>query len=174
MPNKLEQWKLAQEEKRLETLRRLSVMDTPREERFDIIARLLARDFDVPMAMISLLDDRRAWLKSKVGLDPDEVPRDITFCAHALDESHILVVEDAWLDPRFANNPLVIGEPGIRFYAGAVIRSPDREPLGAVCIMDRRPRHLSYSERRQLIDLAGHVGREMAISSLAPKANPAG
>ncbi|GHC27038.1 hypothetical protein GCM10010082_20430 [Kushneria pakistanensis] len=154
--------KREQEQRRLAALRRLEVLDTPREERFDVITRFLAQDFDVPISMISLVDDERVWFKSEVGLGIEEASRDIAFCSHALEEPDMLVIEDARKDERFKDNPLVAGEAGLRFYAGAVIYSPQRQPLGAVCIIDRKPRHMSYSDRRELIDFATHVGRSLS------------
>ncbi len=161
MPDRYGRWKQEQEKRRLAALRGLGVLDTPREERFDAITRLLAHDFDVPISMISLVDDKRVWFKSEVGLADSEVPRDVTFCSHAIKASHILVVEDALRDKLFCDSPLVSGEAALRFYAGAVIYSPQREPLGAVCIIYHKPREMGYRDRRQLIAFAAHVSREM-------------
>ncbi|WP_438764500.1 GAF domain-containing protein [Kushneria sp. TE3] len=169
MPDGYRRWKREQEERRLAVLKELGVLDTPREERFDVITRLLSRDFDVPISMISLVDDSRVWFKSEVGLEGIEaVPREVTFCSQAIRASRIMVVEDAIRDERFRDSPLVTGEMALRFYAGAVIHSPQREPLGAVCIIDHTPRRMSYRDRCQLIDFAAHVGRELAGVTKAP------
>lgn len=165
VPNRYRHWKQEQEKRRLAALKGLGILETPREERFDVITRLLAHDFDVPISMISLVDNKRVWFKSEVGLEGiEEVSREITFCSHAIEAGHILVVEDALIDQRFCDNPLVTGEMALRFYAGAVIRSSQREPLGAVCIIDHKPRPMSYRDRRLLIDFAAHVAREMERS----------
>ncbi|WP_445619607.1 GAF domain-containing protein [Kushneria sp. Sum13] len=164
MPNRYRHWKQEQERRRLAALKGLGILETPREERFDVITRLLARDFDVPISMISLVDDKRVWFKSEVGLEGiEEVSREITFCSHAIEADHIMVVEDAMADQRFCDNPLVTGEMALRFYAGAVIRSSHREPLGAVCIIDHKPRQMTYRDRRQLIDFANHVSAQITL-----------
>lgn len=165
VPNRYRHWKQEQEKRRLAALKGLGILGTPREERFDVITRLLARDFDVPISMISLVDDKRVWFKSEVGLEGiEEVSREITFCSHAIEAGHILVVEDALNDQRFCDNPLVTGEMALRFYAGAVIRSSQREPLGAVCIIDHKPRQMTYRDRRQLIDFANHVSGQITLN----------
>jgi GAF domain-containing protein len=128
------------EAKRLETLRSLLILDTPPEERFDRISAFAAKEFDVPMALVSLVDQDRQWFKSNFGLDVCETPRDVSFCGHAITQSETLVVPDALRDPRFADNPLVIGHPFVRFYAGAGLRLPYGQVVGTLCIMDRRPR----------------------------------
>lgn len=156
-------WVGEKEKKRLAALNVLGMLYTPREERFDAITRLIASHFDVPIAMISLVGDRQVWLKSEVGLTGiEEVPREISFCDQAIREPQILVVEDALLDERFKDSPLVTGEAGLRFYAGAVIHASQREPVGAVCIIDRKPRQMSYRDKRQLIDFAAYARREMS------------
>lgn len=128
------------EAKRLEALRSLLILDTPPEERFDRISAFAAKEFDVPMALVSLVDQDRQWFKSNFGLDVSETPRDISFCGHAITMTQTLVVPDALCDPRFATNPLVIGHPFVRFYAGAGLRLPYGQVVGTLCIMDRRPR----------------------------------
>lgn len=103
---------------RLETLHSLSILDTPPEERFDRLTRLARRLFDVPIALVSLVDENRQWFKSHPGLDATQTSRDISFCAHALLADETMVIQDARNDDRFHDNPLVTGQPGIRFYAG--------------------------------------------------------
>lgn len=129
------------EKQRLQALRELLILDTPPEERFDRISAFAAREFDVPIALVSLVDRDRQWFKSSFGMDKCETARDISFCGHAVNMSGALVVHDALKDPRFEDNPLVIGEPYVRFYAGAQLRLPYGQIVGTLCIMDRRPRH---------------------------------
>src|SRR3989304_6783290 len=132
-----------EERARLSTLRELKILDTPAEERFDRITRIASRLFDVPIAVISLVDADRQWFKSCVGLSITETPREISFCAHAIMSDEIMYVSDTHADERFSDNPLVIGEPFIRFYAGCPLPGPDGRSLGTLCIVDRRPRELS-------------------------------
>lgn len=132
----------ADDAERLQALRELLILDTPPEERFDKIARFVAEEFEVPIALVSLVDENRQWFKARVGLDVCETARDISFCGHALTLDAPLVIEDALLDPRFADNPLVTGEPFIRFYAGAPLRLAPGAAIGTLCLIDRRPRRL--------------------------------
>jgi len=128
------------EKHRLQALRELLILDTPPEERFDRISGFAAKEFDVPIALVSLVDRDRQWFKSSFGMDLCETPRDISFCGHAITMSETLVVQDALKDARFADNPLVVGAPYVRFYAGALLRLPYGQVVGTFCIMDRRPR----------------------------------
>ena len=106
------------EQSRLAALKSLGILDTPAEERFDRFTRLAQKLFNAPIAAISLVDDKRQWFKSMQGLEVEETERDIAFCAHAITDDEIFTVDDASTDPRFADNPLVTGDPNIRFYAG--------------------------------------------------------
>lgn len=153
------------EDRRLEELRSLAILDTPADERFDTFVRVAAHLYNVPISLISLVDEQRQWFKSSIGLQLPETPRDHSFCAHAiLDPDSVTVVEDAAADPRFAANPLVTGDPSIRFYAGAPIRGPaSGQPLGTLCIIDRVPRTLSADERQRLSDLALGVGSVLEL-----------
>lgn len=155
------------EEVRLKTLRSLNILDTPAEERFDRLTRLAKRIFDVPIAVLSLLDENRQWFKSCVGLDVHETSRDISFCGHTILGNEILLVPDATKDERFANNPLVVNEPGIRFYAGCPLRYLDGSKLGTLCIIDTKPRSLSNEDMSALKDLAELAERELAGIQLA-------
>lgn len=129
------------EEDRLNALYRYGVLDTAAENAFDDLTRLAGRLFDVPMALVSLVDVNRQWFKSSFGLDACETPRDLAFCAHALlQPEDILEITDPLNDPRFADNPLVTGDPHIRFYAGAPLLTADGQPLGTFCLIDRRTR----------------------------------
>ncbi len=126
--------------RRIEALTALRVLDTPPEERFDRLTRLASQFFNAPIALVSLVDINRQWFKSCVGLDAMETPRDISFCGHAIVSSEIFVIENALEDPRFADNPLVVGEPHIRFYAGQPLKASDGSLVGTLCLVDRRPR----------------------------------
>ncbi|HEY0068747.1 MAG TPA: GAF domain-containing protein, partial [Chloroflexia bacterium] len=119
-----------EEATRLSALRRLNILDTPPEERFDRITRTATRLFDVPVALVSLVDENRQWFKSCVGLDMSETPRSMSFCAYAIGRDDILLIPDALQDPQFADNPLVTGYPHIRFYAGCPVIAPDGSKLG--------------------------------------------
>lgn len=153
--------------KRLETLRSLNILDSKPEERFDRLTRLAMHVFDVPIALVSLVDTDRQWFKSRQGLEATETPRDISFCGHAIMGESAFVVEDASIDPRFADNPLVTGDPGVRFYAGYPIRYLDGSVLGTVCIIDHKPRQFSPRDLLILQDLATLVEHEMQAMEMA-------
>ena len=144
---------------RLAALLRYEILDTPEESIFDDFTELAAQLCDTPIALISLVDDRRQWFKSRVGLDVSETPREISFCTHTILGEEIFEVPDALQDPRFRNNPLVVGDPQIRFYAGAPLTSPDGYNLGTLCVIDRQPRQLSAVQRKTLERLARQVIR---------------
>lgn len=143
---------------RLAALASTSLLDTPPEPEFDTIVRLAQRTLRCKIALISLLDGDRQWFKAKCGLSVDETPIEHSFCAHAVGADDILVVPDARADPRFADNPLVVGPPFIRFYAGMPIhhRDRDRAPtaIGTLCVIHDEPRRLSADEAASLLDLA--------------------
>ncbi len=152
------------EELRLRALHRLGVLDTGPEERFDRITRLLSTVLDVPISLVSLIDSDRQWFKSCVGLEATQTSRDVAFCSHAIVEVGDLpfVITDAQLDERFFDNPLVVGDPGVRFYAGQVLRDPSGLPMGTLCAIDRKPRQLNADEQQALVDLAHMVEQELA------------
>ncbi|MFT6429240.1 MAG: PAS domain S-box-containing protein [Halopseudomonas sp.] len=156
----------ANETERLAALHALKVLDTPAEARFDRITRVVQRYFDVPIALVSLVDEGRQWFKSCVGLDVAETSREISFCGHAILNQDIMIVPDASEDPRFADNPLVTGNPNIRFYAGAPLRAPSGERVGTLCIIDVRRREFSAEDIATLRDLADCVEEEVARSAL--------
>lgn len=149
------------ENQRLATLRRLSILDTEPEERFDKLTRLAAAIFDVPIALVSLIDENRQWFKSACGTSISESPRETSFCAHAILQRGVMIVPDALLDPRFADNPVVVHEPRIRFYAGCPLVLPDGACVGTLCLIDVRPRDLDLTAVRLLEDLADLVLREL-------------
>lgn len=155
------------EARRLAALRSLGLLDTRAEERFDRITRLAQRLFGVPIALVSLVDEERQWFKSHQGLETRETSRASSFCAHAIHGPEVFQVTDASLDSRFVDNPLVTGEPNIRFYAGAPIAGPDGSRLGTLCVIDRTPRVLSESDVHALEDLAEMVEQEIAAVHLA-------
>lgn len=153
----------ANEEQRLAALARYAILDTPPEESFDRIARIVAETIGVPIALVSLIDRDRQWFKARHGLDVAEMPRDIAFCAHAILTDDLMVIEDATQDPRFADNPLVTQAPAIRFYAGAPLHMPNGINLGTLCAVGLSPRTLSESHRQLLLDLAHLVVDEMEL-----------
>lgn len=153
--------KVPEERFRLDTLHSLGLLDTPPEERFDRITRIARRVLNVPWAMITLIDAKRLWVKSRCGLELEEIPRDLSFCAHAIHDDDILVIPDAGEDPRFADNPYVVDEPGIRAYAGCPLAAGNGNRMGTLCVLDDQPRQLSEDDEVLLRDLANIVEREM-------------
>jgi len=146
---------------RLQTLRGLGILDTLPEERFDRITRLARRLFGVPIALISLVDAERQWFKSRQGLATAETSRDVSFCGHAVAANELVVVPDALADERFMDNPLVVGDPGIRFYAGCPVHAGEGFAIGTVCLIDRERRDLNAEEILLLRDLAAMVEDEL-------------
>lgn len=153
---------------RLKALRKLLILDTPSEERFDRIAQFAMREFDMPMAQVSLVDRDRQWCKSNFGMEDREMPRDISFCGHAILERNILVVPDALKDERFHDNPQVVNKPWVRFYAGAVLRMPYGVALGTLCVMDTRPREMDPVDLSILGSLRDLVVEEMVRQEASP------
>lgn len=152
------------EPERVAALQQLRILDTPAEERFDRITRTASDLFRVPIALVSLVDSQRQWFKSRTGLDASETPRAVSFCAHAILGTGPFVVEDALADSRFADNPLVVGPPGIRFYAGMPLRSDSGRKLGTLCIIDHSARHFGAADARRLHDLAAWAERELNLA----------
>lgn len=147
---------------RLASLYELLILDTPPHERFDKIVAFAAFEFEAPIVLISLIDNDRQWFKSKVGLLACETPREISLCGHAILRSEIMVVCDAVNDPRFADNPLVVGAPFIRFYAGAPLTLKSGHAVGTLCIIDTVPREFDDTSLAILSTLRDLVVQELA------------
>lgn len=140
---------------RIAALDAYDVLDTPPEMSFDALTRLAARIFAARIALVSLVGEDRQWFKSSHGLDAEQTPRDQAFCTYAIMDEDPLIVLDAALDDRFKDNPLVTGPPGIRFYAGAPLITPDAYRIGTFCIIDTKPREgFRGFERNHLADFA--------------------
>jgi len=151
------------EKKRLKVLWQYEVLDTVPEEVFDDLTELAARICEAPIALITLVDEKRQWFKSKVGITVKETSRDISFCGHAINQADLFIVPDATLDKRFSHNPLVSAEPKIRFYAGAPLVTPDGHALGTLCVIDKVPRELTTDQRQALRVLARHVMTQLEL-----------
>jgi phosphoribosyl 1,2-cyclic phosphodiesterase/DNA-binding response OmpR family regulator len=162
------------EDRRLQVLRGLRLLDTPAEDRFDRLTRLASAVFGVPMALVSLVDRDRQWFKSRHGLPASETHRDLSFCAHVVANGQVLVVPDTLLDARFAENPLVTGAPRIRFYAGYPLHVEKGVCVGTLCLLDTRPRELTTREHQLLRDLGQLVAQELKGGWALTGRNPAG
>ena len=152
------------EAERLAELNSLEILDTQEEPAFDEIARIASIIFDMPISLVSLVDEARQFFKARIGLDATETPRDVAFCAHTILESKVMVVEDALEDKRFNDNELVTEDPHIRFYAGAPLITDSGNRLGTLCLIDRKPRKLTTHEQEILQMLANRVTSEMKLS----------
>ncbi len=159
----------ASEEARLAALASYCVLDTDAEDEYDDLTRLAAQICDTPIALVSLVDRDRQWFKSRHGLTVTETPRDQSFCAHAVAKRATLVVADATADPRFHDNPLVTGEPRIRFYAGVPLLTADGPALGSLCVIDRRPRLLEVAQLEALQALSRQVVRLLEMRRVTAK-----
>jgi PAS domain S-box-containing protein len=148
---------------RLDALQRYAVLDTLPEQEFNDLSRMAALICGTPIALVSLVDADRQWFKSKIGLEESETPRDIAFCAHAILQPDVMVVPDALQDEKFRNNPLVTGEPKVRFYAGAALMTQEGYALGTLCVMDRVPRQLSPEQLEALRALGRLVVAQLEL-----------
>ena len=146
---------------RLQALRALNVLDTPPEERFDRLVRMAARMFDVPVAYISFIDERRQWLKAAVGIELGEIAREDSICAHAILEDGPMIISDLATDGRFADGPMVLGDTYARFYAAVPLELGNGYRVGTLCIIDDHPRSLEAVDVRLLNDLGATVEHEL-------------
>ena len=152
------------EDKRLEVLRRYDVLDTEAEKDYDDLTKLISEICDVPISLVSLVDESRQWFKSRQGLGASETPRDLAFCAHAILEDDLFVVEDSRQDERFRDNPLVTGQPNVIFYAGMPLTSPEGENIGTFCVIDNKPRQLSEHQLFALETLSKQVVKQLELN----------
>ncbi|MBL8029941.1 MAG: GAF domain-containing protein [Candidatus Doudnabacteria bacterium] len=150
------------EDARLLSLHSLQVLDTKPEERFDRLTKEVVEWFSVPICTISIIDRDREWFKSCQGLPTKEGKREISFCGHAMLSKYIFIVEDTKLDPRFSDNPYVVGPPFVRFYAGMALRNrKDGQPIGVLCIKDTKPRTMSAQDIALFIGFANRAEEEL-------------
>ena len=152
---------------RLLALQSLNLLDSAPEERFDHVTRLAQRMFNVPTALVTLVDGDRVWVKSKQGFDGSEGSREASFCGHAILNHAIMSIPDASVDARFEDNPYVVGDPNIRFYAGCPIAEPSGHLIGTLCLIDSKSRSMSSTDEANLRDLADIIEQEIASRNLA-------
>jgi len=151
------------EKARLQALHRYKILDTDPEKAFDDLTLLASQICETPVALITLIDSNRQWFKSKVGVSVSETPREISFCATAIQQPDLFVVPDASKDPRFSANPFVVSDPKIRFYAGAPYTSSDGHRLGTLCVVDVVPRQLTSDQENALLALSRQVQAQFEL-----------
>jgi GAF domain-containing protein len=154
-----------QEQSRVEALHKMALLDSPSEERFDLITREAKERFNVLLAAITLIDESREWYKSCAGGTQTEGPREISFCGHALLANDLFIVGDTLKDVRFADNPQVVNPPHIRFYAGVALHEKDSFlPVGVFCIKDDKPRQMTAKDISVFLDLAQRAEQELNVT----------
>ena len=146
---------------RLAALQKYAILDTDPEQAFDDLTLLASYICRTPIALISLIDENRQWFKSKVGLSVSETSREVAFCSRAIQQTDVFIVPDTLQDERFRNNPLVVSEPGIRFYAGAPLITDEGYALGTLCVIDRTPREINPDQKEALKALSRLVLGQM-------------
>ena len=150
------------EAERVEALKKLNILDTPTEERFDRITKIIVDRFKVPISTISIIDSNREWFKSCQGCNVSEGRREISFCGHAMYADYIFIVEDTLKDERFRDNPYVVNPPHIRFYAGVSLRDKkSKYPIGVLCMKDTKARALTTTDISDFMDLAAEAEDEL-------------
>lgn len=157
---------IVNETDRLLELYAYRILDSQPESEFDDIAQIAAIVCQAPIALVSLIDEDRQWFKAKVGLVADETSRDVSFCGHAIESDDIFIVQDADQDPRFRDNPLVTGEPFVKFYAGAPLKTPSGQRLGTLCVIDHKPRYLTNEQIQVLKKLSGQVIAQLELRKI--------
>lgn len=158
------------EQHRLNALLQLKVLDSPFETVFDSVTRMASDICETPIALISLLDDKRQWFKSNVGLEEiTETPRESSFCRYTIAQDEILEIPDATQDERFWENPLVLGHPEIRFYCGVPIKLPMGENIGSLCVIDNKPNYLNATQRKTMQGLAKLVAQLLVLREINVK-----
>jgi len=155
------------EAERLHALRTLKILDTSHEERFDRVTRMAKRMFDVSISLVSLVDEDRQWFKSSQGLEVTEMPRDISFCGHAINQDGLFIIPNAIEDERFADNPLVTDAPNIRFYAGYTLKIREGLNIGTLCLIDEKPKLMDEEDKQLLKDLGAMIEQEIKSIQLA-------
>lgn len=151
------------EDERLKKLNSYQILDTPNESEYDEIVQLASQICNVPISLMTLVDKDRQWFKAKVGLDVSETTREISFCGHAINNDSMFVVEDASIDERFIDNPLVIADPNIKFYMGMPLTTPDGHNIGTLCVIDHKPRTLTDEQKNAVRILAKQVVNHMEL-----------
>lgn len=152
---------------RLRALRALKILDTAHEERFDRVTRIAKHLFNVSISLVTLIDEDRQWFKSRQGLGVCELPRESSFCGHTINQNELLIIPDTSSDERFFDNPFVVGDPKIRFYAGFPLKLKQGVIIGTLCLADDKPRNLSDEEKQLLRDLGSLVEQEIQSIQLA-------
>ncbi|MGI4831483.1 MAG: PAS domain-containing protein [Janthinobacterium lividum] len=151
------------EQLRITALRQLEILDTSPEPEFDELVEIAAAICGTPIGLVSFVDEQRQWFKASIGLDCTETRREVAFCDHTIRQSGLLLIEDATQDSRFADNPLVTGDAGLRFYAGISISNPSGQPVGTLCVLDRVPRTLTPEQRSALRILANQMNTRLEL-----------